>query len=403
MAKKNSNQGLLRTNGIDKLACDDLQQVMISQISLEKTIKYVENRELIFPGIKADEYVSVDEIMKKSAGNCNEGFILMADVLLEKGYDVSGLIVNPDNGEPGHIVAVYKDKATGKLGTAGISIGDFNLPVYSNLEEIADEISIKNCWNKATASTVYVNRSQLEKEEGYIELKRNKIVDIDINKKFNVSFGKKQTSLGDIEYEILDGGYRVHLFNTLIASSKMEELTGAKLIKKLSANFYEKNNSLQICIDAKFRKGHKDVGIYFAPKDGKYEINCITIGYSSPLRADNSNVFMSPKCEGDDKWSYSVDLSGASKMEEGEFPDFVKINASQAVKVDNQYEPLEDPEKELDRLLDVDEDFGSIDEGKKKGEVPRKFIDDCADFAYKVMRILGHDKVKQMYDMKMKK
>ena len=86
-----------------------------------------------FPDVKdgLNEYATFDRILKAKRGDCSEGFVVAACLLHKLGYEISGLVITPDNGEPGHVVAVYKDQKTGLYGTVGINKQDYSLPSYS--------------------------------------------------------------------------------------------------------------------------------------------------------------------------------------------------------------------------------------------------------------------------------
>ncbi len=195
----------------------DLQQIV------DGKIMYIpENRTDIYPqlGKNESQYLPMQTILTKKAGDCKDGFVVMANLLHQQGYLVQGLAVNPHNGKPGHIVAVYQDPDTKFYGTAGLSNEDFTLPVYKDLETIAKYQALKQGWNTATAETVDITpaiQSGLARNgTAPFTLPRTVLTNIDLEQEYGISFNEHEESKGKINVEMDKEGYVIRYDGLLI-------------------------------------------------------------------------------------------------------------------------------------------------------------------------------------------
>src|SRR3989338_2939475 len=189
----------------------DLQQLV------NRKIIYVhEGRKEIYPQLAGNEnqFLPLEEILRKKMGDCKDGFIVMANLLAQEGYTVQGLQVNPHNGKPGHIVVVYQDPETKLYGTAGIRNDDFNLPIYSDLETLAKHQALKQSWNTATAQTVDITAAiqsgTARNGNTPFTLPTTLLADIDLEKEYGISFSEREDNKGKIDFKMDKGGYEIN-------------------------------------------------------------------------------------------------------------------------------------------------------------------------------------------------
>jgi hypothetical protein len=198
-----------------------------AQVAINREIEYIKSAEK-FVYQSNSGYNSIPAILNKKAGNCKDGFSLMAGICAGKGYKVYGLSVNPTDPESdGHIVCVYQDQKTGKFGTAGIGNGDFMPPAYETLEQIATNFTIKNNWNKADAYVLEPTKEQLNQlisGTEPVEIPHKELCTVNIKDKFGVEFQKAEGKNGKIKYTMTPYGCAVTFAGLLVPQKKIDGL-----------------------------------------------------------------------------------------------------------------------------------------------------------------------------------
>lgn len=161
---------------------------------VSRNIDYVRRSSFVFGRGNDDLYNRVPAILQKRAGNCKEGFVLVAGLLRNLGYEVSGLALMPEQGD-GHIVAVYRDRVTKKYGTAGIRNGDFTMPVYATIDAVASEIALQHLWTKAKVQSVAFD-DRLLAAGPRIALPTTVRDNVDLQREMGVAFESKKLDYG---------------------------------------------------------------------------------------------------------------------------------------------------------------------------------------------------------------
>ena len=181
------------------------------------------------------EYATFDRIIAARRGGCREGFVVAASMLHKLGYEVFGLSISPMDpqpGEVGHMVAVYKDKATGLYGTAGINPQDYIHPAYSSLEKLAEDMALKCQFTEAKASTVEFSDSLYAQAGiGKVVLKKTHLSVINLNEKFGVFFASKDLNFGKANYECLSDGFEVSAKTTMEFANPIGEINGKPVLE----------------------------------------------------------------------------------------------------------------------------------------------------------------------------
>lgn len=248
-----------------------LESLADAQTWVSNTIEYVSTNSFVYSDTSPTTFMPVPRILEKRAGNCKEGFILMAAALLQLGYgdkhgNVYGLAVYPEKGA-GHIVAMYQDKPTGKWGTAGISNDDFIPPVYDTVEALAEDIALQHGWTKTSVTQFTVNQeSGLETRIEPLELPSVALLGVDLQQKYGLVFEEdEQTNGSTIKREILKDGYRISMNNIiLIPDKEIGRIKGKIDGLYVTGYMNEKEAKTQVSIDyADKLTVNTSVNVYF--------------------------------------------------------------------------------------------------------------------------------------------
>lgn len=225
------------------------------QLMINNKITYIAERDYVFPQLKntPQAFIPLEEILRKEKGNCNEFFVLMANFLHQANYNVKGIAVYPDNGKPGHIVCVYQDKKTKLYGTAG-KTGDFNLPVYKDLETIALHQALKLGTTKAKVEIIecenQIKDSKLVRGDSPVAIKPVKIFDVDLEKKYGLFFANHEGDKGNLDFKMDDEGYDVSYTGLIIP--KLDGKYKDTIIKEIRIFYNLKEN--MYCINVHIKK-----------------------------------------------------------------------------------------------------------------------------------------------------
>jgi hypothetical protein len=201
----------------------------LAQRYISENIKY---DDAAYPDVKdgLNEYATFGRITKKGRGDCSEGFVVAACVLHELGYRVSGLRLTPDNGKPGHVVAVCQDPKTGLYGTAGINPQDYCRPTYKSIQELAEDVALSCQFVRATAQRLEFSEA-LEGNENKVTLKATPLEDIDLHKKFGVFFSEANLSFGKANYELYEDGFRISMQTIMDITKPLGQFYGKELME----------------------------------------------------------------------------------------------------------------------------------------------------------------------------
>jgi len=163
---------------------------------------------------KKGEFATFDRIIGGQVGDCSEGAVLAACLLNKLGYETKLLELVPSNGEPGHIVAAYKDGKTGLWGSAGISISDYASASYPSLQEMANELALKCQYTNALANSFEYSDALLSKQPK-VTLARKALTAIDLQQEYGVFFNKIDLSEGKAKYDFYADGFKIKLETVL--------------------------------------------------------------------------------------------------------------------------------------------------------------------------------------------
>ena len=215
------------------------QQISGIQCRLSRDFSYVRDRSLVYSEIQPGQYVSAGKIKKEMIGNCNEGFVLMANENRDLGLNVRGLAVYPLNSsdEPGHIVAVYQDPLSLQFGTAGVSDSDFSFPYSSSVYDIAESMILLHGWTVARVEEVTLKDEVFGDSEEYITLRTKDLGEINLHDKFGISLYKEQDLFGEFEVKILEGGYRASFSSPGIIFEDAPNLIRGQQITSMSFSY----------------------------------------------------------------------------------------------------------------------------------------------------------------------
>ena len=291
---------------------------------VSRNIDYVRRSSLVFGRGSDNLYNRVPAILEKRAGNCKEGFVLMAGLLRNLGYDVSGLALMPEQGD-GHIIAVYRDRTTNKYGTAGISNGDFTMPVYSTIDAVASEVALQHLWTKATVRNVAFD-DRLLAAGPQITLQTTTRNNVDLQREIGVAFESEKLDYGTYSKRQYPDGMALSIDDALIPS---RDTTNNRLsvITDMDARYSLEKRHWQVTVEQQdTHSAYRRTTVFF---DESYRPTFFSI-YANDARRLHGTLFSAiiPAASLGDDDRYATDSLNNRSFSRTEVESYVRLARS---------------------------------------------------------------------------